>query len=63
MHIQKWGMVVLTELAFRENGVRSYHHLGRTWYLVVCTRVGFLLSEHWWARRQSGGAVLHTQEP
>ena len=63
MILQKWGILVLTELLFREDEVCTYKHMGRTWRLVVCTRVGFLLSESWWDRWQAGGAVVHKQPP
>ena len=63
MHHQRWGILVLTELLYREDRVLVYSHLGRNWYLVVCTRVGFLLSEPWWNRWQAGGAGVHKQPP
>ena len=59
MVVQRWGLVTLTDLSFREDGVRTYRCRGSTWYLVVRQKVGFLMSEVWWNWWQSGGAVVY----
>ena len=59
MVVQRWGLVTLTDLSFREDGVRTYRCRGSTWYLVVRQKVGFLMSEVWWNWWQSGGALVY----
>ena len=59
MALQRWGLITLTDLMFRENGVRTYRHRGKSWYLVHRQQVGFLMSEVWWNWWQAGGAVVY----
>ena len=55
MRIQKWDVVGLTDLKYREDGVRKYRHAGQDRFLVVSGRVGFLMSESWHSWWQAGG--------
>ena len=59
MAIQRWGLITLTDLMFRDDGVRTYRPRGKTWYLVHRQKVGFLMSEVWWNWWQAGGAVIY----
>ena len=54
-----WTCAVLTDLKFRENGVRRYTHNGQTWFLVIHEKVGFLMDawcREWWLE---GGSVIY----
>ena len=58
-----WSCLVLTDLKFRDNGVRRYRQDGQSWYLVIQDKIGFLLDVwcyDWWVL---GGSVLHSQAP
>ena len=41
MAIQRWGLITLTDLMFRDDGVRTYRHRGKTWYLVHRQKIVF----------------------
>ena len=50
------GLAILTDLKFREVGVRTYKTEAQTWTLVVAGAVGFLLNERWAAWWEAGGS-------
>ena len=58
-----WSCAVLTDLKFRDTGVRRYVHKGQTWYLVIKDKIGFLMDawcHSWWVE---GGSVLYHKGP
>ena len=61
MRIQKWDVVGLTDLKYREDGVRKYRHAGQDRFLVVSGRVGFLMLESWHSGGRRVGGVLYAR--
>ena len=59
MFHQGWGCVVVTDLKFPDDAVRTYRQHGQAWHLVVCQQVGFLLTAQWWTWWQAGGSVCY----
>ena len=50
------GLAILTDLIFREVGVRTLETEAQAWTLVVAGSVGFLLNERWATWREAGGS-------
>ena len=59
MRIQRWDIVGLTDLKYREDGVRRFRHKGLDYFLVIAGRVGFLMNRSWYQWWQDGGAILY----
>ena len=57
---QRWGCLVLTDLKYAGDQVRSCAVQGGTWTLVVRQQVGFLLSDTWREWWEEGGSRTYS---
>ena len=55
---RRWQFCLLTDLAFKDGGVREYAHKGNKWTLIIRGRVGILLNQQLAAGWRIGGAEV-----